>query len=403
MHVDPQHVHHELFEKPGGLRPFGVRRTFIIELEYQVAELEHSAQSLSRVQVRVHRSDKILFDLDQLLVAYPVLSARRVLSHYTESVGYPLEAALGVLQVLVRKIDRAPVVCEKEIEPYQHRIVFGEDVPEGEEIAERLAHLLLIDVNESVVYPVFCERLPGGAFRLRDLVLVMREYQIKPSAVYVKSIAKVFGRHRGTLDVPAGPALSPRRIPAGFALFCGFPKREIKRSFFALINGNTRSFLHVVELPPGELAVVFELGDLKINVAVDHICKTAFNELFDNAYHVSNVFGGFRIVHRSFYVKPVHHLEIAVYVLLCQLGYWHLRVVRLLNDLIVYIGDVLDVIDRIAGVREVPVKDVERDVRPAVAQMGLVVRRDAAYVHVDLLPVQRHKDLIFPRQRVVKF
>ena len=64
-------------------------------------------------------------------------------------------------------------------------IVLPEDFLDGEEIAERFRHLLVIDTNEPVVHPVVDEATLVRAFRLRDLVLVVGKLEILPATVDV--------------------------------------------------------------------------------------------------------------------------------------------------------------------------------------------------------------------------
>src|SRR5690242_7189588 len=77
----------------------------------------------------------------------------------------------------------------------------------GDEIAERLRHLLAFDLKKAVVHPVICHdwRMEGAA-RLRDLVFMMRKHEIDAAAVNVECFAEVFPRHRRTFDMPAWTA-----------------------------------------------------------------------------------------------------------------------------------------------------------------------------------------------------
>src|SRR5688500_15405620 len=86
--------------------------------------------------------------------------------------------------------------------------------------------------------PVARELLPGRAFRLRDLVLVMRKLQVLTAGVKVKGLAKVFHGHRRALDVPARPAAAERRGPAGFHILADeFPESEIACVLFFILVG----------------------------------------------------------------------------------------------------------------------------------------------------------------------
>ena len=67
--------------------------------------------------------------------------------------------------------------------------VDGGGLAHGEEVAERLAHLLVVDVDKAVVQPVVDEFAAVGGLGLRDLVLVVREGEVAAAAVDVDRLA----------------------------------------------------------------------------------------------------------------------------------------------------------------------------------------------------------------------
>src|SRR5688500_4249814 len=120
-----------------------------------------------------------------------------------------------------------------------------------EEVAERLRHLLVVDVEEAVVHPDLGELPAGGAAGLRDLVLVMRELEVESAAMDVEMIAELLRRHRGALDVPAGSSFAPRRRPRGFAGLRGLPQHEVERVALRFVHFDARARAQVVELAAG--------------------------------------------------------------------------------------------------------------------------------------------------------
>src|SRR5207248_9672955 len=112
-----------------------------------------------------------------------------------------------------------------------------EQIADGAEVAERLAHLLRVDGDESVVQPEPRQRLPRRGFALRDLVLVVREDEVLPAAVHVEGGAQVLLRHRRALDVPPRPAGSPWALPGDglrLARLRRLPERKIERVALAV-------------------------------------------------------------------------------------------------------------------------------------------------------------------------
>ena len=58
--------------------------------------------------------------------------------------------------------------------------------PHGEEIAQRLGHFLVVDVDIAVVHPVVGKGLAVGSFTLCDFVFMVGKDQILTAAVEVK-------------------------------------------------------------------------------------------------------------------------------------------------------------------------------------------------------------------------
>src|SRR5256885_17171792 len=58
---------------------------------------------------------------------------------------------------------------------FPYTTLFRSHVADGEEVAQRLRHLLVVHVDEAVVHPDLRERLAGRAFALGDLVFVRSE------------------------------------------------------------------------------------------------------------------------------------------------------------------------------------------------------------------------------------
>src|SRR5437660_3923829 len=141
-----------------------------------------------------------------------------------------------------------------------------EQVANRIEVAFRLRHLLAFDQQEFSMDPEPDERLPGRAFRLCNLVFMVREDQIDPAAVYVEGFSQVFHRHRRALEMPTGPAFTKRRWPPRFVpLFWLFPQHEVARiSLFVFVDIHARARNISFELQSRPLAVTRESSDAVI-------------------------------------------------------------------------------------------------------------------------------------------
>src|SRR5664280_1269112 len=110
----------------------------------------------------------------------------------------------------------SPQHCKAKCRPLPRmstKFIAPQQLVDGHEVAEALAHLLAFDLQEAVVHPVIRHHAGmEGAARLRDLVLVMRKHQIDAAAVDVEGLAEMLPGHGRALDVPARPA---RRLDAG--------------------------------------------------------------------------------------------------------------------------------------------------------------------------------------------
>src|SRR5204863_6101407 len=121
-----------------------------------------------------------------------------------------VERRLGLLQALMREIERLAVMRRQQQETDRLARILVKQLVHGEEVAERLAHLLAGDVEEAVVHPVL--RHEGTTERraaLRNLVLVVREDQVEAAGMDVERLAQQLAAHRRAFDVPARRSATP--------------------------------------------------------------------------------------------------------------------------------------------------------------------------------------------------
>jgi hypothetical protein len=147
-------------------------------------------------------------------------------------------------------------------------VVFLEDLPDREEVAERLRHFFFGDPNEAVMHPVVHKLAVMGALGLRDLVLVVGKLQILTAAVNVEVLAEQVGTHRRALDMPPGAAIAPRRRPERLVLAGMFPEHEVERVVLGAVDLDAFASPQVVDRFAGKLAVARELAHRKVHVAV---------------------------------------------------------------------------------------------------------------------------------------
>ena len=196
-------------------------------------------------------------------------SASRRRRHAAQRQVQPLERGVGLREALRRVVDR-PAVMAGEHEVAHHLGVAHplEHLAHGEEVAERLRHLLVVHAHEAVVHPDVHELRAAGGAGLRDLVLVVRELEVHAAAVDVEVLAEQLDRHRRALDVPAGTARAPRRLPGRLAGLGGLPQHEVERVALGLVHLDARAGAQVCEPLAGQLPVRLEVRHGVVHVAV---------------------------------------------------------------------------------------------------------------------------------------
>jgi hypothetical protein len=109
-----------------------------------------------------------------------------------------LERGARVFQQRVAEVERAAVVRAQHEEAHRLAVELLQHVGDGEEVAQALGHLLVVDVQEAVVHPGLHKGRAAGPFALRDLVLMVRELQVHAAAVDVEgspSSAQLMAEH----------------------------------------------------------------------------------------------------------------------------------------------------------------------------------------------------------------
>ena len=244
-----------------------------------------------------------------------------------------------------------------------------------------------------------------GALGLRDLVLVVRENQVKAAGVNVDRRAEVLVDHCRALDMPARTALAaPRRIPRGFARLCRLPDREIHRVLFLLAYADARTRLQLLHRLMAELTVVRIGLGAEIHIAVRRkVGVTVVEQLLHNVDNRVHCLGGARMHSRLADTQPLGIRVILLDITVSDDVEVHALFVGLVNHLVVNVGEVLDKLHLVAAVLKVATQQVEHDERARVADMEIVIHGRAAGIHFDLARRDRDELLLLAGQGVVQF
>ncbi len=375
----------------------GFRRAGAVDLARQ---LEQHGDGLGRAEVFIHGGLEAGGEGPA-----PVDGGRLGRRHQAERGVEAAQRGAGVVQMRVAVVQGAAVVRTHDEEAHGFRVVLGQHVADGEEVAERLAHLLVVHAHEAVVDPELRQRLAGGAFALGDLVLVVRELQVGSAAVDVEALAQRGAAHGRAFDVPAGTSGAEGTVPLGLGRLLGlggFPQHEVKRIVLALQHGHALAGAQLVQRLARKLAVARELAHRVVHVAAAALVGQALVlQPADQGQHLRHVFGGTRLDGRGLDAQPADVLVHGGDHLVGQLADGDAALDRAADDLVVDVGDVAHVGHAQTAAPEPALHHVEGHHHPGMADVAQVVDRHAAHVHAHMAGLDRGKVFQCTRQRVV--
>ena len=227
----------------------------------------------------------------------------------------------------------------------------------------------------------------------------MREAEVEPAAVQLERRAQVLVRHRRALDVPAGPAPAPRRLPPRVLLrLVRLPEREVP---LLLLQVARLLRDHVVELGAGEPPVLRERGNAEVDVAAGLVGEPALDQLLDQRDDLRQVLGRERLHIGPAETEIVGVLEVPLRRPAGQLVARDPLRRRGFIDLVVDVRNVLDQLDPVVLVLEPALQPHRDDERPRVADVDPLVDGRAADVHADRSGRRRER-LLLARERIVE-
>ena len=302
-------------------------------------------------------------------------------------------------------VQRAAVVAAHDEEAHRLGIELLEHIADGEEIAQRLGHFLVVDVDEAVVHPGARKGLAGRAFALGDFVLMVRKLQVGAAAMDVEAFTQQLAAHGRALDVPARAPLAPGTVPFdffGLGRLGALPEHEVQRIGLAVIDGHAFAGLQLVERLARQLAVARKLAHREVHVAgAGLVGQAALLQPVYHAQHLRHIVGGARLEVRALYAQRIRILVQRIDHAVGQLAYGFAVFHRAADDLVFDVGDVAHVGHAQPAGAQPALHDVERHHRARMAQMAEVVDGHAAYIHADVTRLYRRKRFQCTRQRVV--
>ena len=239
--------------------------------------------------------------------------------------------------------------------------------------------------------PIVRKALAVCRLALRDLVLMMGEHQVGAAAMDVEGQIQILLGHRRAFDMPAGTTLAPGGFPRGLAGLGGLPDGEVQR--IALAVADTRHTIgaqvamagfHLVHIAVGQLAVLGEAADAEVDIAFGLVGMAGVDQALDQLDHFRDLLGRLRTDRGVGHAGLMHVVDEGLGELRGNLCGGTAGPVRLVDDLVVHVGDVLHEGDVEAPPGQIAADDVEADEGAGIADMDVVVHGGAADVHADL-------------------
>ena len=226
--------------------------------------------------------------------------------------------------------------------------------------------------------------------------------EVLAAAVDVEAATQVLAGHGRALDVPAGAARAPGRVPGRLAGLGGLPEGEVERVALVRVDLDPGAGQELGQVAAGQLAVLGPLADGEVDVAVGLVGEADVDQAGDQGQHLGDVAAGpWRDVGRE-HAKGGGDPVVDPGPVLGDDERLQRVVAGGVDDLVVDVGVVADVQDVVAGGGQVAAEDVEHDDVAQVADVGLAVDRDPAQVDADPARVAGDERLLAPGERVVE-
>ena len=323
-----------------------------------------------------------------------------------------------VVQIFPGKDQIAAVVAlEAEQAVDQRVIALLLQQGDGQKFTLGLGHFAALGIEMVDMEPVIAPFMAQICLGLGDLVGVVGEGVVDAAAVDVHVLTQMLHADAGALDMPAGIAGAPGRIPLkGLVLKFGLGEPEDKVVFVAfvgvLLHALADAHLQIILVVVVEHIVFFQLGGVEIDIAPGQIRKALVQQgrnhvdILVNAVccrlnHIRRLDVQLLAVGKKGVGIIFCNLHDALMLPLCALEHLILAGVGI-GSQVAHVGDIHDALDVVAQVAQALFQHVLHDIAAQVADMGVVVDRRAAGIHFHHVGVVGNKQLFLMGQRIVK-
>src|SRR5689334_16417424 len=200
--------------------------------------------------------------------------------------------------------------------------------------------------------------------------------------------------------MPSRTACTPWTRPRRLSGLAAFPKGEIHRMSLAFVDIYARTGLKIFHLSLREASVRRILVDLEVHISIDGVCEPIIDQCFRHRDDVGHVFCSLRLFGWLSYPKLAHVFIIGFDIFVRNRVTGNALFVRTLNDLVVHIGEVLDEIDLVTVVFQIPAEHVEDECAASMADVAIIVDGHAADIHPDMLRLNRLERFLSAAERI---
>mmetsp|Transcript_107762 Transcript_107762/g.292123 ORF Transcript_107762/g.292123 Transcript_107762/m.292123 type:complete len:346 (-) Transcript_107762:303-1340(-) len=247
--------------------------------------------------------------------------------------------------------------------------------------------------------------LPIRRLALGDLVLVVWEDEVGATSMDVQGVPQVLLCHSTALDVPAGSARSPGRLPRGLARLGRLPEHEVLCGLLLRAHLHAGPSLVVLHLHPGQTAVSWEAAHSEVHVqatlAPALVGMPLVHQRLCHAEDLGQVLGHAGLHRRG--LAPEGQ-AVRLHLLLEPSGEGFRGLARLcaaFDDLVVDVGDVPHVADVVSQLLKVPGNQVKKYHDSSMPKVAQIINGNPADVHVDSARPLRLQRLLLAGERIV--
>ena len=230
----------------------------------------------------------------------------------------------------------------------------------------------------------------------------MREGEVDAAAVDVDGFAEQGFGHRRALDMPAGTAPTPGRLPARLRVGGGLPEHEVAGIFLVRSDFDTRTGEHLAQVALGQLAVAGIALDVEQHVIFCGIGVVTCDQPLDHRDDLRQVRRDARLVVDLRDTERFEVLVISLRIARRNDADLHAFLYGGSVDLVVDVGDVAGVLHARVLASQQPREHVEHHGGAGVADVGVGINRRAADVHRDPVRILRDEFFLVAGQRVVQ-